>query len=145
VAEVSNDFAGSARPRGAGYDIGAYESPFSTQVRDLRIANVSGDAPNLTVSLNWTAPIGAVAYALRSNEKRISTDNWDSCTVIPLSLSPSPPGTREQVTVPVYQAGEIVYIVLRVQTEDETWSEVSNNAFWPQITVYLPIVVRQGL
>jgi len=141
VPEVGQDFVGVARPTGATHDIGAYESPFSGQVRDLRITGVSGSAPNLVVTLRWTAPLGAVTYTMRGNDTPVTADNWDSSAIIPVSISPSAPGTVEQLTVPAYQVGDVLYIALRAQLNDGTWSDVSNNAFWPQIPVYLPMVV----
>ena len=85
--------------------------------------------------------MGAVTYTMRGNDTPVTADNWDSSAIIPVSISPSAPGTVEQLTVPAYQVGDVLYIALRAQLNDGTWSDVSNNAFWPQIPVYLPMVV----
>jgi parallel beta-helix repeat protein len=140
--EVADDFAGVSRPRGGGYDIGAYESPFSTRVRDLRVITAVGNAPILTVTLCWTAPAAAITYTLCNSAAVLTAANWDDAQVIIVPFTASAPGSSEWLTTLVDYTGDILYFALKSQNSVGTWSDLSNNAFWPHLDLYLPLVMR---
>jgi hypothetical protein len=140
LREVPDDFDGVLRPRGAGYDIGACESPFSTQVTDLRVVAAVSETPNPTLTLRWTAPIAAVTYTLRSSDTLLTTANWDEAPTIAVPFTASEPGSSEWLTTSVDYAGGTLYLALKSQNSAGIWSELSNNAFWPRMDVHLPLI-----
>jgi hypothetical protein len=140
--EVADDFAGVSRPRGGGYDIGAYESPFSARVRDLRVVTTVGDAPTLTVTLRWTAPAAAITYTMRNSDALLTAANWDDAPIIIVPFTASAPGSSEWLTTSVDYAGGILHFALKAQNSAGFWSGLSNNAFWPHLDLYLPLVMR---
>jgi len=142
LSDVPTDIAGVSRPRGTAYDIGAYESPYSTGITDLRITNATGSPPTVTVTLRWTAPIGAITYTLRSSDALITSNNWDSAQDVPVPFTASDPGTVEWLTVSVAYTDGTLYLALKSHKSDGTWSGISNNAFWPHKDIYLPLAAR---
>ena len=142
LTEVPHDFEGVSRPQGAGYDIGAYESPFSVRVTDLRIVNAIGNTSSLTVTLHWTAPASAVTYTLRSSNTLITAANWDDASNITVPFTASEPGSSEWLTTSVDYTSGILYLALKSQNDAGVWSGLSNSASWPHIDVYLPLIVQ---
>jgi len=139
---VPRDFDDTLRPRGVGYDIGAYESPYSTKVTDLRIVAAVGDMPSVTVTLRWTAPVAAITYTLRSSNTLLTAANWGDASIVTVPFAASEPGSSEWLTTPVDYAGGTLYLALKFQNSVGGWSELSNNAFWPGMHVHLPSVMK---
>jgi hypothetical protein len=141
---VSHDLDGNPRPRGSGYDIGAYESPFSAQVTDLRVVDAAGDndTENVTLTLRWTAPAAAITYTLRSSDRLLTMDNWDEASEVSVPFTASEPGSGERLTTPVDDTGDMLYLALKSQNNAGGWSALSNNAVWPHQDVYLPLIIK---
>ena len=138
----SYDFDGNLRPQGMGYDIGAYESPFSAQVTDLRVVAAIVDEPSLTITLRWTAPAAAVTYTLRSSNSWLTPANWNDAPIVTVPFTASEPGSSEWLTTPVDYTGGTLYLALKCQNAEGIWSALSNNAFWPHFDVYLPLTMK---
>ena len=142
LGQVTHDFDGNQRPQGTAFDIGAYESPFSTQVTDLRVVAAIVDGPSLTLTLRWTAPASAVTYTLRSNNTRLTTTNWSDASIVTVPFTASEPGSSEWLTTPVDYTGGTLYLALKHQNAEGAWSALSNNAFWPHSDIYLPLIMK---
>jgi hypothetical protein len=140
--EVPDDFDRVPRPHGAGYDIGAFESPFSSRVTDLRVVTAIAGMSGLTVTLVWTAPAAAVTYTLRSSDTLLTPANWEEAPIVPVPFTASAPGSREWLTTAVDYAGGVLYMALKSQNQVGSWSELSNNAFWPYAEIHLPLVMK---
>ncbi len=140
-AEASDDIDGDPRPIGSASDIGAdeYGIPAPAAVNDLRVTRAITANNVLTATLRWTPPANALTTTLRYSGTLITVGNWNEATLLTNSL----PGTAAifMATVP-YQAG-IVYFALKTQNETG-WSALSNNAFWPQQFVYLPVIFKNN-
>lgn len=142
LSQVPCDFDGVTRPQGAGYDIGAYESPYSTKVTDLRVIAAVGDTHSLTVTLRWTTPFAAITYTLRSSNTLLTAANWSDASIVTVPFTASKPGSSEWLTTPIEHAGGTLYLALKSQNSVGIWSKLSNTAFWPGVHVYLPLVMK---
>jgi parallel beta-helix repeat protein len=141
TADVAGDFDGDPRPIGGAYDIGAdeYGTPAPQAVTDLRVTNASASTGTLTAILRWTPPANAVTSTLRYSQTAIAEANWAGAALLTGTLSAAT--TLYTGTIP-YTTGAL-YFALKSQNVDGVWSAVSNNAFWPQLDVYLPVVMKQ--
>ena len=140
LSEVPDDFDGVSRPRGDGYDIGAFEFPYSFRVNDLRVVAAVPGTSSLTVTLRWTAPFDALSYTLRSSNTPLNEVNWGEASIVTDLIPASPPGTIELLTTSVDYTGGTLYLALKSQNSDGAWSDLSNNAFWPHLDIYLPMI-----
>lgn len=67
----------------------------------------------------------------------ITEDNWASANVVD-----SLPGDAAGLTVVLsYESGPL-YFALKSQNAEGAWSALSNNGYWPQLGLYLPLVLR---
>jgi hypothetical protein len=107
-------------------------------VADPRVAQAVTGSGRLTATLRWTPPASAMTTTVRYSTTLITADNWASATVVTDTL----PGGSDVLTAGVSFPGGIVYFALKFQTACGAWSPPSNNAFWPQQAVYLPIILR---
>jgi hypothetical protein len=137
-----DDFTGLQRPRGVGYDIGGYESPFSIRVTDLRALHATLDPQGVNITLRWTAPANAVTYTIHRSNTLLTTTNWDQAANVTVPFTASIAGDTEWLTTSLDYTGDIIYFALRSQNLAGIWSELSNNAFWPSLNIYLPIILR---
>jgi hypothetical protein len=140
-AEVSDDIDGHLRPIGSASDIGAdeYGIPAPSAVNDLRVTRAITASNVLTATLRWTAPANALTTTLRYSGTLITAANWNSATLLTNALS----GTAETFTATIpYQDG-LAYFALKAQN-NTGWSPLSNNAFWPQQLVYLPVIFKNN-
>lgn len=142
-AAVTDDVDADPRPIGPASDVGADEygvpaPPPPDAVTDLRVTQGVTGTGTLTVTLEWTAPADAVTTTLRHASAPITTANWDSAT--PLAVLP---GVAEAHTAVVAYTTGTVYFALETQNAGGDWSDLSNNAFWPQRKLYLPLACRQ--
>jgi hypothetical protein len=142
LSDVPDDRDGVTRPRGAGHDIGAYESRYSTVVNDLLVVDAISDTLTLTATLRWTAPVKAITYTLRSSHRFITEAHWNDAVTVAVPFTASEAGTTEWLTTPV-DYSDTVYLALKWQNRLGAWSELSNNAFWPHSEVYLPDLRRR--
>jgi hypothetical protein len=92
---------------------------------------------SLTATLRWTAPPDAVTATLRYSGDLITAANWDSA----LLLTDTLPGSAEVYTAVVPYGGGTTYFALKTEGAGGL-SNVSNNAFWPHLDVYLPLVLK---
>jgi hypothetical protein len=140
-AEVGDDIDGDLRPIGNASDIGAdeYGIPAPLAVIDLRVTRAFTASNILTATLRWTAPAHALTTTLRYSGTLIAAANWNSATPLTNDLS----GTTAIFTATApYQTG-VVYFALKTQNETD-WSPLSNNTFWPQQFVYLPVIFKNS-
>jgi len=126
-----------------GTDMGMNMNPVGIHITDLRVAHAITDTDTLTATLRWTAPTDAVTYTLRYSNTLISEDNWAIAVTVSVPFTATPGGT-EWLTAPVAYAGSTVYFALKSQNAQSEWSSLSNNAFWPRVDVYLPLVMRES-
>lgn len=108
-------------------------------VTDLRVTHALADGGWLTATLAWTPLPDAVTTTLRAADARITEATWPHATLITAAL----PGQQSGITVAFPYAGGTRYFALK--SEGGAWeiSGLSNNAFWPVITAYLPLVLRE--
>ncbi len=126
------------RPRsGFTPDIGAYEREL-TRVLDLRVTNALTAGGTLTATLNWAAPSDAVTYTIRYSAALITDANWAGATTLTNTL----PGAAEAFTTTVSYTNGTLYFALKSQGADGAFSALSNNAFWPHLDIYLPLIRR---
>lgn len=138
-AEVSDDIDGDPRPIGSASDIGAdeYGLPAPSAVNDLRMTRAIASSTVLTATLRWTAPVNALTTTLRYSGTLITAANWNNATLLTGNLS----GTANIFTATVPYAGGTIYFAHKAQNSTG-WSPLSNNAFWPQRVVYLPVILK---
>jgi hypothetical protein len=138
-AEVSDDVDGDLRPIGTASDIGAdeYGIPVPLAVSDLRVTYALTASNVLTVTLRWTAPVDALTTTLRYSHTLITAANWNSAALLTSALS----GAANIFTTTVPYTSGTIYFALKTQN-GTGWSPLSNSAFWPQQTVYLPIILK---
>jgi hypothetical protein len=123
-----------------------------TAVTDLRVTQAVTDTSALTATLRWTAPINAVPYSMRYSDTSSREDNWANSVTIIVPFTASTPGSAEWLITPVAYTGgpsassgrSTVYFALKAQNAVGDWSGLSNNAFWPRVDVYLPLVMRES-
>jgi hypothetical protein len=113
-------------------DIQAVNPPVS----DLRVTQAIPGAGVLSVTLGWTPPMGAVTTTVRYSGAPITSADWDSAPLLAASL----PGSQQSLTASAPYSGGILYFALKTRDEHGTWSDLSNNAFWPSNHVRLPVV-----
>jgi hypothetical protein len=107
-------------------------------IADLRVTQAVTGSGQLTATLRWTPPASAMTTTVRYSRTLITADNWASATVVTDTL----PGGSDVLTAGVSFPGGSAYFALKFQTDSGAWSPPSNNAFWPQQAVYLPIILR---
>jgi hypothetical protein len=135
-----DDIDGDLRPIGIAPDIGAdeFRSPTPAAVHDLHIRQASLGAGQLTVSLQWTPPAQIDLQNLRFSSAPIMDTNWGSANTLPGDLS----GATSAYTTTIAYGGDTVFFALRTRGSNGEWSPVSNNAFWPQIRIFLPQLIH---
>ena len=106
-------------------------------VHDLHLTNPSTSAGLLTTTLGWTPPSNAVTVTVRYSHAPITEANWASATLLTDTL----PGSTAAYTPTVPYTSGPVYFALRSQSA-AGWSALSNNLFWPQQHIYLPVTRR---
>ena len=138
-AEASGDIDGDLRPIGSASDIGAdeYGVLVPAAVTDLRVTHASAVSNVLTVTLRWTAPANALTTTLRYSGTLITAANWNNATLLTGTLS----GATNIYTASVPYPGGTIYFAHKAQN-GTGWSPLSNNAFWPQELVYLPVILK---
>lgn len=107
-------------------------------VHDLHMDNAVIATNAVTVGLRWTAPLNAVTTTLRYSPTLITANNWGDAAV----LSDTLPGNTATYTSSVPYAGGVLYFALKTQNAAGAWSEISNIAFWPRRTLFLPLILR---
>ncbi|MFN2273018.1 MAG: hypothetical protein ACK2US_19420 [Anaerolineae bacterium] len=137
--DAPDDVDGDLRPIGSASDVGAdeYGIPAPVAVTDLRATQAVAGTGELTATLRWTAPSNAITTTLRYSNTLITEANWDGA----LSLTDTLPGSAEVYTAVVPYSGGTIYFALRTQGAGGL-SNLSNNAFWPHLDVYLPLVLK---
>ncbi len=124
---IARDMDGTARPQGAGWDIGAYECVLSP-VGDLRVSGTGSDSLTLT----WTVPgqAGVTAtpagYDVRYAGSTITTANWESATQVQGEPVASALGTQQSFTVTGLNAGTTYYVAMKVADGGGHFSALSN-------------------
>ncbi|MBT6488252.1 MAG: hypothetical protein HOK97_00705, partial [Deltaproteobacteria bacterium] len=105
-------------------------TPPST-IFDLSV--VEGSVESSTLSLTFTAPTvteaegHAQSYALCYQEQRVTTTNWDDCTLLENLPTPQSSGV-EAITVSGLVGATRYYFAIRSQDAGGNWSAISNNA-----------------
>jgi hypothetical protein len=112
------------------------------RVDDLRVSDAVVANGALTGTLIWTAPLNAITYTMRYSNTALTNINWDSALVVNVPFTASLPGAIERFTPTIPYNSGTVYFALKSQNAAGNWSALSNNAFWPQRDVFLPLVRR---
>ena len=135
-----DDIDGDLRPVGLARDIGAdeYSVPRPAPVTNLRATSVVTSAGFLTAQLQWTAPVDAITTTLRYSDAFIAEVDWASSQLLTDTL----PGEAGSFSVTFPFEGGSVFFALKTQNAAGDWSDLSNNAFWPAQSVWLPAVIR---
>jgi hypothetical protein len=138
-AGVTDDFDGDSRPIGPAADIGADEYGISAPaaVTDLRVSQAITSTDTLTATLRWTPPTNALTTTLRYSNSPITTSNWNSAALLTNTLSG---GADTYAAILTYGSGTIYFALKTEGVGGE--SGLSNNAFWPAMDVYLPLIVK---
>lgn len=110
----------------------------SPAVTNLRVAQATLNAGELTVTLNWTPPYGAVGGVLKMSTDHIRGTNWNAAQ----TLTDDFPITTGTYTFTIPYSSGPVYFAVKNQNAGGDWSVVSNNAFWPQFLVNLPLISK---
>jgi hypothetical protein len=95
------------------------------------------DSGTLTATLGWTNPTGVATTTLRYADHLITKGTWASS-----SLVSRLPGSASSLMAVVPYGGKTVYIALKSQNAGGDWSGLSNNAFWPNWDVLLPVIIN---
>jgi hypothetical protein len=141
-SDVADDFDGDPRPLGSAPDVGAdeFRPAIPDPITDLRVTGAFTAGGTLTATLGWSAPPNAVTSTLRYTRTRITSSNWPSATLLTNTL----PCTTEIYVASIPHPGGIAYFAMSSQNVEGEWSTLSNNAFWPSITLFLPLVMQSG-
>jgi hypothetical protein len=133
-----DDIDGDARSIGSARDIGAdeYGIPAPAAVHDLRVSQATLVGSDLTVTLRWTPPAGAVTTTVRYDAQPITAANWDTAPDFATG------GVLDTATNTIAYDSGTRYFALKTHNEGG-WSALSNLAFWPHNDVWLPLVLRQ--
>ena len=107
-------------------------------VTDLRAADAVTSTGILTVTLRWTSPANAVTSTLRYSRTLITEASWTSAGLFTNTL----PGDNSTYTSSVPYTTGVVYFAHKSQNADGIWSALSNDAFWPQHQLDLPIMMK---
>ena len=110
----------------------AYVPPVA--VTELRVTNALTGTSTLTATLRWTPQSSAITTTLRYLSAPITDLNWNSA----LTVTSGVIGNSYTTTVPY--AGGVMYFALKSQATTGVWSGLSNNAYWPSRTVFLPVI-----
>lgn len=139
LSQVTDDFDGDARPIGSAPDVGAdeYEIAPPTAVTDLHVSQAITNTGTLTATLTWTPSAHAATTVIRYANNPITEANWSGAALLTGSLA----GDVGGYTAVVPFSGSTVYFALKSSNEGGE-TAVSNNAFWPQQHIYLPLTVR---
>jgi hypothetical protein len=141
-----DDIDGDPRPIGSGRDIGAdeYGVPPPVAVNNLRVTHAITSSDVLTATLSWIAPANAVTYTMRYSDTLITAANWPGAVTVTVPFTASTPGNTEWFTTTVPYSGGTSYFALKSQNVEGSWSDLSNNAFWPRFDVYLSLVLKEN-
>ncbi|MBN1993932.1 MAG: hypothetical protein JW953_14630 [Anaerolineae bacterium] len=134
---ADDDIDGDARPFGTTRDIGADE--YDGAVTDLRVTHAVTGTGILTVTLSWTAPVNVVTTTLRYSDTSITDLNWPGAVVLTNTL----PDSTQVYTAAIPDSGGVVFFALKSQDVNAGWSGLSNNAQWPRLDVYLPVILKR--
>ena len=106
-------------------------------MNDLRVTRAITASNVLTATLRWTAPANALTTTLRYSGTLITAANWNNAALLTGNLS----GATNIYTATVPYTGGTIYFAHKAQN-GTGWSPLSNNAFWPQELVYLPVILK---
>ena len=137
-----DDIDGDPRPQGSERDVGADEVDLAppAAVTDLRVAQAVTSTSTLTLTLQWSPPADAVTATLRTAQQPITDQNWGTSTLITDTL----PGSIGFYTMTLSLPSDTVYFALRSWGEAGA-SPISNNAFWPNVDIFLPFIARNAI
>jgi len=110
----------------------------SARVNDLHITQAVTDTTTLTATLSWSTPCAADLVALRTAATPIDDVNWEAAVVLSDSVS----GTTTTYTAVVPFSGDTVYFALKPDYTGGSPGTASYNAFWPSLTLILPLIFR---
>lgn len=138
---VPDDMDGQPRPFDVFPDIGADEY-WPGPVSDLRVTTAITDSSTLTATLGWTAPLGAITYTVRYSTTVIDEGNWLNAINVTVPFTASVAGSHLALNAVIPYSDGMAYFALKSQTAGGTWSGLSNNAFWPERSVFLPLMLK---
>ncbi|MBN2002709.1 MAG: PKD domain-containing protein [Anaerolineae bacterium] len=117
-------------------------------VNNLHITYAFTTTDTLVATLRWTPLTQAATTTLRYTHTLITDANWSAATLINDSL-PGDAGGMTAIlpyttTLSLPYNGGTYYFALKSQNAAGEWLGLSNNAFWPSISVYLPVILRNS-
>jgi len=94
-------------------------------ITDLAVTSALSDS----LRLQWTAPSGAAKYQVRYSTQPITSDNWNSASIVAAQMTPIPAGvgTLQTMWVRGLQAGSNYWFAIKFKDSSGVWSNVSNS------------------
>jgi hypothetical protein len=105
---------------------------------NLRITQASAVGGSLNLTLVWTSPPTAASLAISYASAPITSNNWDSASVLAAAL----PGSQTRFSGSIPYNGETLFFAAKCRNAQGEWSGLSNLVFWPSVDTFLPVVRR---
>ncbi|MBN1873860.1 MAG: PKD domain-containing protein [Anaerolineae bacterium] len=123
-----------------------YITAWLPAVTTLRVVHAITGNDTLTATLRWTPLPQAITTTLRYADVFITDANWSAAHILTDALPGTANGFTAYVPYPVSvalpYAGGTRYFALKSQDASGRWLGLSNVTFWPNFSIYLPLILR---